>query len=530
LTTLGLSLLLILFSGTALGQCILANPSFEVGGSGGPLFGGWDQFGVIGTSPNADHGSAAARVVGPNRGGWDVSGFWQSLDTTPGEQWEATVRLMNDGANPLSGASIAMVNIEWRDSGDALIGYESHTAANANSPIDTWLGFSVVSGPAPSGAVSVRLLLGVLQSPTDPSPTILYDTATFYSLDSPTMDEQQWFDYPGGRVIDFAGYSWRVKGDGYYEPGPSSFSDDPDNIWVDGEGQLHLTIRKEGTTWYSTEVALEDPLGYGDYIFTTEGRLDALDPQAVLGLFLWQYGPCWDSSYLWWNPFNEIDVEFSRWGDPGNDIGHFTAQPFDWVGNGSSYDAMFAEGEITSHAFRWLSDRVEFRSWRGGPWDESPATTIHAWTYTGPHIPRPEQPRVHLNFWYIFGAPATDQEALLNDFTFIAENAPTSVGHDPRLPAVPGPAGRLYLASPNPFNPRTEIRYALDRAAETEIAVYDLRGRLVRTLVSGFVPAGEHLTCWDGNDDAGVPQASGVYFYRLQTSDYAETKKMTLLK
>ena len=71
-------------SGSAAGQCILANPSFELPGSGGAVFGGWNQFGAIGAVSNATHGAKAARVSGPDSGNWDVSGFWQSQDCVPG--------------------------------------------------------------------------------------------------------------------------------------------------------------------------------------------------------------------------------------------------------------------------------------------------------------------------------------------------------------------------------------------------------------------------------------------------------------
>ena len=69
-------------AGQAHGQCILANPSFELDGSGGAAFGGWSQFGAVGETAVAVHGAQAARVRGPNSGDWDVSGVWQRLDSS----------------------------------------------------------------------------------------------------------------------------------------------------------------------------------------------------------------------------------------------------------------------------------------------------------------------------------------------------------------------------------------------------------------------------------------------------------------
>jgi hypothetical protein len=516
----------VLGTNAAQAQCILTNPSFEVGDSGANVFAGWNQFNVVGSSTDASHGSMAAKVIGPNWGEWQTSGYWQQMDCSPGDSMSVSVDVWHSSVNPIVGQSKAIVNIEWRDGADNLIDFESHTAADASTPIDEVQEFGVVSQPAPSGTVKARILVAVLQSHyTHPIAHVYYDQVTFFSLNSPTMDEQQWNDFPGGRTIDFSGRTWRVKGPGWYGPGPNLFSDSPSATWVDVDDRLHMTIQNFGGSWYSTEITLEDALGYGDYIFTTQGRLDLLHENAVLGLFLWQYGPCWNESYLWWNPYNEIDIEFSRWSDPGNDLGQFVAQPWDWYGNRERFDVTFSEGELTSHAFRWLPDRIEWRSWRGGPQDESPGTMIHEWTYTGPHISRPEQPRVHINLWRINNLEITAQEAVLDEFTFVPNFDPTGIPD-----VTVSEATHLSSAKPNPFNPNTTIGYTVRVDVNTEIIVYDVRGRRVRTLVKEYAPAGFHEVVWDGRDDSGNRVASGVYLYQLRAGGVVETKKMVLLK
>lgn len=521
-------LLVLLAAGQSEAQCILANPSFEIGGSSGETFGGWGEFGNTGSTSFATHGSRAARVTGPDWGVWEVSRFWQQQDCSVGEVWELTGKVAHSSTAPLTGECRAIVNVEWWNSTE-MISFESHTVALPSTPTDEYQYFSVLSDTAPSGTVTMHALFGVLQSPTDPPPDVYYDQVTVFSQSYPTMDDLQWNDFPGGTTIDFSDRTWRVKGPGYYGPGPNSFSNSASSVWVDGEDRLHLTVRKVGSTWYSTEVVLVDTLGYGDYIFTTEGRLDLIDPCVVFGLFLWQYGPCWHESYLWWNPYNEFDIEFSRWGDPGRAIGQFVAQPWDWYGNVSRFDASFGEGEATSHAFRWLNDRVECRSWRGGPLDEAPENMIHSWTYTGPHIPRPEQPRVHLNLWKYCDSPEADQEVVIDAFTFFPGEE-TGVGDDTQDDQYLASPARLYAARPNPFNPVTTIAYSLREGSVAEVEVFDLSGRRVKTLVSGFVPAGVHEVTWDGLDDRGVPVSSGVYFYRLRAGDALETKRMVLVK
>jgi len=78
---------------------------------------------------------------------------------------------------------------------------------------------------------------------------------------------------------------------------------------------------------------------------------------------------------------------------------------------------------------------------------------------------------------------------------------------------------------PNPFNPRTVIRCQLPVASNVLLKVYDVQGREIATLVNEKLNAGTYTVDWNGSD---FP--SGVYFYRLQTDGYTETKRMTLIK
>jgi len=83
---------------------------------------------------------------------------------------------------------------------------------------------------------------------------------------------------------------------------------------------------------------------------------------------------------------------------------------------------------------------------------------------------------------------------------------------------------------PNPFNPATRIDYALPEAAKVELKVYNLLGQEVRTLVDYEQPAGMHQIVWDGTDASGNGVASGLYFYKLKTPTFAETKQMMFVK
>jgi hypothetical protein len=83
---------------------------------------------------------------------------------------------------------------------------------------------------------------------------------------------------------------------------------------------------------------------------------------------------------------------------------------------------------------------------------------------------------------------------------------------------------------PNPFNPTTEIALDLPVAGHVNLTVFNVLGQQVRTLVDADMPAGSHVVSWDGTSGSGNAVSSGVYFYRLETGSFVETKKMMLLK
>ncbi len=108
-------------------------------------------------------------------------------------------------------------------------------------------------------------------------------------------------------------------------------------------------------------------------------------------------------------------------------------------------------------------------------------------------------------------------------------------GEDGPITADPldmAPAAVLTLAQnhPNPFNPQTMIAFTLPRPQMVSLNVYDVQGRLVRTLMHGEMIAGRHEVVWEGRDEGGNGVASGTYFYRLQADNGSLVRKMLLLK
>ena len=83
---------------------------------------------------------------------------------------------------------------------------------------------------------------------------------------------------------------------------------------------------------------------------------------------------------------------------------------------------------------------------------------------------------------------------------------------------------------PNPFNPATTIVYSLERRSQVEVAIFNLLGQKIATLVKGEMPAGEHSVVWNGTDLGGNQVASGIYLYQLRAGEFVDSRKMLLLK
>lgn len=123
---------------------------------------------------------------------------------------------------------------------------------------------------------------------------------------------------------------------------------------------------------------------------------------------------------------------------------------------------------------------------------------------------------------------STDAADTLNIFWNRRDLIPVDVGNDPLRP-LPD-VFTLRQNYPNPFNPATTIAYALPKAAEVTITIYNLLGQTVRSLAPGNQPAGQHQVVWDGKDQSGATVSSGIYFYRLTAGDFVGSKKMVLIK
>jgi len=109
----------------------------------------------------------------------------------------------------------------------------------------------------------------------------------------------------------------------------------------------------------------------------------------------------------------------------------------------------------------------------------------------------------------------------VEDFTGV----PTAIGATPSAGST-----RLLQSYPNPFNPATTIAFQIAQAADVTLAIYDIKGALVRTLTRARMPEGRHEVRWDGARADGARVASGVYFVRLTAGSHTDTGRLVLLK
>lgn len=207
----------------------------------------------------------------------------------------------------------------------------------------------------------------------------------------------------GIRTVSFAGYSWNIKS-GYGGPGSNYWSDSLESVWVDNSGQLHLKIRNINGVWYCSEVYLPNSLGYGQYVFHVAGRVDSLKPNVVMGLFLYQ------------SDQREVDIEFTRWGDPNRiENAQYVISPSKLPNNMHRF-LISQSINFSTHVINWAGSSVNFRSIEGD-------NILQEWTYfnSANRILREGRERLHINLWLYGTYPAgtsCEQEIVITGFEF----------------------------------------------------------------------------------------------------------------
>lgn len=205
------------------------------------------------------------------------------------------------------------------------------------------------------------------------------------------------------RTLSFSGYDWMVK-NGYYAPGPNKWSDAADQVFVDANGALHLSVAKRGDgKWYASEVWLPASLGYGVYEFEFASRVDTVDTNLVVAPFLYQ------------DDTHELDIEYTNWKVAGGANVWYAAQPEISGVSNANFKFTQAVGSVTARII-WQSTGITFETAQNG-------VVLARWFYNGKNNFVPGGERAHINFWMTSGTSPSDgrnKEIIVNRFTFFA--------------------------------------------------------------------------------------------------------------
>jgi hypothetical protein len=217
-------------------------------------------------------------------------------------------------------------------------------------------------------------------------------------------------------TVQFSGYTWTIRNTGSSSegPGPNIFSGS--NAWVDSNGWLHLKISKNTSTgkWNCAEIYSNQSFGYGTYQWQVDGPIGSLDKNIVLGLF----------NYSGNDGFDEMDIEFARWGNSAWPNLNYTVWPAqsgfsDW---NYTKDFTLTGGTYTTHRFTRSASSVVFKSLNGFYNDDTnlfatATCTSPAWSISTLNMP------VHMNLWLFNGnAPSDGKEVeiVIHNFKFTA--------------------------------------------------------------------------------------------------------------
>ena len=210
--------------------------------------------------------------------------------------------------------------------------------------------------------------------------------------------------------VEFSGYHWQVK-EGYASPGQNRWS--KENVRIDAEGQLHLRLKHKANGWYCAEIRSVEWFRYGSFLFHLIANPTHLDPQIVLGMFLYN-----EMSQ------NEIDVEISRWGKESETNLHYSLHNRNGPVMVEDFLLNLSEGDFSTHRIDWLSDRIVYSSQYGHRQDLQGLVfrkIVAASESEDTFLPNGKM-RVHLNLWLFRGNapdPDAEMEVIIRQFVYL---------------------------------------------------------------------------------------------------------------
>jgi serine protease AprX len=295
---------------------------------------------------------------------------------------------------------------------------------------------------------------------------------------------------------------------------------------------LYYYLSAQDSFYYEVNL----PLGASKFVFKYHVATDFVAFDFEGGLFYWETGGTNNS----WN-ITSVDAHRGTFSLNDSPKGGYENNTDSWAAIKQSFDLSHATNPQLSfwHTYQFLSGDTGFveintdggKSWERLLWF---ADTLHEWTQTS--IPLDSYAgQTDLKFRFRL---KTDDVSFEGDGWYIDDVRvnfiPTSVEEEPGSTPFQFSLDQSY---PNPFNPTTTIpytvhgsQYTVNNPIRTTLRIYNIRGRLVKTLLDEEKKAGEYSVVWNGNDERGKEVASGIYFYQLIAGDKKITRRMVLLK
>lgn len=233
------------------------------------------------------------------------------------------------------------------------------------------------------------------------------------------------FNGRDGDQIEFSGRQWTIKSStALLGPGPNVFSGHPNDVFVDEDGYLHLSISQRNNQWQSTEVISNENMGYGTYIWTLEGDPVNIDEQAVIGLFTW------DNNTFQEQANSEVDIEFSKWGDASEtQTLQYGVQPiFFGPYNEERVDQPTEDSDnwigVSTHAFTWTDTLITWQSWIGPEYGVGEPDA--SWSFDLNNPPKIKYEGNRESDPIIIPAPGATTNARMNYWLLSGPNGPNS--------------------------------------------------------------------------------------------------------
>lgn len=306
------------------------------------------------------------------------------------------------------------------------------------------------------------------------------------------------------------------------------FWNNPANLYYSGDGTIQYMKREKDDTLQVTIMALWIMGGLPPkdsilaYLHLTLGQISIVEPD---GESIWSAG---DSKSIRWisrSPWNandsiKVDTMLYKWtGKPDDPPIRFVVNLDEEIPGG------FRPGYLIRDSQDEDSVKIESSFDAGRTWDPIVSSTLNDGEYLWSPIPDTSSDSCLIRITSKAENPIS--VASEGFFTILADT--TDVREEKKEITTPADF-LLHQNYPNPFNPSTKIEFSLPERAGVRLDIYNIRGERVKRLVDETLPSGHWSITWNGEDDKGSQVASGIYFYRLKTLHYTQTRKMVLVR